>query len=186
MKNENIIILTLCILFIAFGSTASMAQERFDGNQPVQEDGSADRGRIIRELGLTQDQIRQIRVLRADRRPRMVEALQRLRQAQRDLDRATYADDLDEAAIQTHLKGFISAQAELAEIRATDELEMRKILTPEQLIKFREVRQRAQEMRNNPQQRRQDRLQNAPQPPINRPNRPQNNQVTRPNRPGRT
>ena len=76
------------------------------------------------------------------RKPLMDAAMVRVRNANRALDEAIYADNLDEAAFQANLKEVQLAQADAAKLRYLNELGLRKILTPEQLARFRELRQR--------------------------------------------
>jgi Spy/CpxP family protein refolding chaperone len=92
-------------------------------------------------LGLTPDQFRQIRKMNQARKPEMDRAAMRLRMANRALDESIYADTVDEAAFQGRLKELQAAQADVARLRFTSELGVRKILTPEQLARFRELRQ---------------------------------------------
>jgi len=100
------------------------------------------RPNLIRLLGLTPDQAQQLKKLNQDRKPQMDEAMQRLRNANRALDEAIYADTVDEAAFQSRLKEVNQAQAEVARLRFTNELAVRKILTADQLARFRDLRRR--------------------------------------------
>ena len=74
----------------------------------------------------------------------------------RNLDQAIYADAVNESEIQNRLKELQAAQAEIARIRAMSELEVRKILTPEQLVKFRDLRRLFAEKRENFDERREN------------------------------
>lgn len=134
------------------------------------------RPNLLRELGLSIEQMRQIKQLNADRRPSMQQALRRVREATRNLDQAIYADAVNESEIQTRLKELQTAQAEIARIRATSELEVRKILTAEQLVKFRELRRRFTEMRENFNERRENPMRDGNK---NLPNRRFNRQLRR-------
>ena len=131
------------------------------------------RPNLLAELGLTPDQIRQIRRANQERRPAMMEAQRKMREANRNLDLAIYGDNVSDTEFQTRLKEFSAAQSELQRLRFESELTVRKILTPEQLVKFREMRRRFAEARNNNRrQRRMDRrrppMQDAPiRRPIN-------------------
>jgi Spy/CpxP family protein refolding chaperone len=77
-------------------------------------------------------------------------AARRLREANRSLDEAIYSDDVNEADFQARLKEFQAAQAEIARLRFESELGVRKILSPEQLFRFREIRRRFAERRIGP------------------------------------
>lgn len=140
---------------------AQDAAQQLDNAQP-----EAARPNLMRELGLSQEQIQQIRRMNAERKPEMNQAQRRLRMANRALDQAIYSDSVNDEEVQTRLKEFQAAQADMVRLRFTNELAVRKILTPEQLVRFRELRQnfaaqRRQNMRNNPANRRL-RLRNRP------------------------
>ncbi len=114
------------------------------------------RPNLLRELGLSSDQIRQIRILNAELKPTREAAQRQLRDSNRELDQAIYAEVADEALIADKLQRYQTAQAALAKINFENELAVRKILTPDQLIRFREMRRRFAEARQNMQRRRQE------------------------------
>lgn len=111
---------------------------------------------LNRELGLSPDQIRQLREMNQERKPRMQAAQTRLREANRALDQAVYSDSLDEGAVATRLKEYQDAQADVARIRFDSEVSLRKILTPEQLVRFRDLRARVAENRDEIQRLRKE------------------------------
>ncbi len=143
---------------------AEDAKQQFDRPQPDA------RPNLMRELGLSPEQMQQIRRLNAERKPLMNQAQQRLRMATRELDLAIYSDSVNDEEVQARLKELQAAQAEVARLRFTNELAVRKILTPEQLVRFRELRrsfaeQRRRNMQNNQRPNRRFRLRNRPLPP---------------------
>lgn len=107
------------------------------------------RPNLLRELGLSPDQIHQIRRLNQERKPLMEQAVRRLREANRNLDVAIYADSVNDDDVSARLKEFQIAQAEVAKLRFSSELNVRKILTPDQLVRFRELRRRFAEARQD-------------------------------------
>ncbi len=107
------------------------------------------RPNLLRELGLTQDQMQALRRLNAELKPTEMSARRRFQEANRALNMAIYADNVEEADFQARLSEFQAAQAELAKIKFTNELAVRRLLTPAQLIKFRELRRRFAEERGN-------------------------------------
>jgi len=163
------------LLSITFFSAANAQEEMPPDNAPPKEfNRSAPRPNLLRELGLTREQLQQIKRLNFDRKPLMMEAQRRVREATLILDRAIYADSLNEPEIAARLKDLQNAQTEIAKLRSLNELEVRKILTPEQLIKFRGIRQRFAETRGNFDNRRNNQPDN---PNRNAPNRRFNRQL---------
>ena len=106
-----------------------------------------ERPNLMGELGLSREQIQQIRQMNADRKPMIETANKRLREANRSLDQAIYGDAVEPAEFQNRLKEYQDAQADVARIRFESELNVRRILTPDQLVRFREVRRRFAEAR---------------------------------------
>jgi Spy/CpxP family protein refolding chaperone len=150
------------VLAILMLGSAVFGVSAQDGPPPEEAAQFApERPNLLENLGLTQDQIRQIRIMNRDRKPRMEAAQQRLREANQALDQAIYGDKIDESEIQARLSAFQAAQAEVSRIRFQSEVELRKILNPDQLAKFRQLRARVARARQANQQRR--------QPPRDRP-----------------
>ncbi len=106
------------------------------------------------ELGLSREQVQSMRRLNAERKPIENQARRRFQDANRDLNMAIYADTVNDETVQLKLKEFQAAQSELARIKFSNELAVRKLLTPEQLMRFRELRRRFAEVRENIEQRR--------------------------------
>lgn len=141
-------IFTNALFFAAItiaGVTHARAQDDTKQSNTVQNPGktSADaKPNMLAQLGLAREQIQQIRRLNTERKPLMQAAQLRFRDANRMLDEAIYADTIDETLIEVRLKEVQSAQSEVQRIRYNSELSIRKILTPDQLVRFREMRQR--------------------------------------------
>lgn len=154
MRHLSPKLILLGAVFTIF-ATAASAQ---DGPPPPEEvsqfETQEKKPNLLENLGLSRDQVRQIRILNRDRKPLMEAAQHRLREANRALDMSIYSDALDENAVEASLREFQEAQGEVAKIRFQSELELRKILTAEQLVKFRGLRARVAEARENIQKRR--------------------------------
>jgi Spy/CpxP family protein refolding chaperone len=134
---------------------------------------------ILRELGLSQDQVRQIRLINQDVRTKRQAARVRMNEAGRNLDQAIYAHTVDDSLFAQRLKEFQDAQGEMTKVNFENEFAIRKVLTPEQLVRFREIRRKFNEARENFQRQRQNRIRNRDmrpggdqrreQPPADRP-----------------
>jgi Spy/CpxP family protein refolding chaperone len=158
------LIFTLLLAVLAVSVVQAQEPEQTDNQNQVNRPF-----RLLQELGLTREQIQQIRRINQERRPIMQDAQRRWRMANRDLDLAIYADDSTEEEVKELLKAAQLAHAELLKERTLTEYLIRKVLTPEQLVKFRELR----EMLMQRNQRRNRNVQNnpddqQPQRPVNR------------------
>jgi periplasmic protein CpxP/Spy len=136
---------------IAVSGTASALRAQ-DGPQPSdgQRDGRGeDRPNLLAELGLSPEQVQQIRRMNQERRPTMMQAQRRMHEANQALDTAIYRDAVSDEEFQTRLKEVQTAQSDLARLRFENELAVRRVLTPDQLVRFREIRRRFEEQRQN-------------------------------------
>lgn len=161
----------------AFAQVGPPPEEMRDGPPPP--DGprgrGGDRGKMLRDLGLSREQLQQIRKMNQERKPVMDAAHRRMAEANKALDQAIYADTLNEAEIESRLKEVHAAQNELNRLRYMNELQVRKVLTPEQLVKFREMREKFERIRENIRDRVEDRRQSPPRD--GQPGRPAGNRL---------
>ncbi|MBP7415352.1 MAG: hypothetical protein KA831_01775 [Pyrinomonadaceae bacterium] len=158
MKTINYLRVAAFSLAVLIFVSAGFAQD----TKPVEPQDGQNQGanqqpdirtNALRQLGLSREQVQQIRRMNMERKPLMDEAQNRLRMANRSLDDAIYADQVNDADVQARLKELQLAQADVARIRFMNELSVRKILTPEQLVRFREIRQRFEQVRENIEKR---------------------------------
>jgi Spy/CpxP family protein refolding chaperone len=146
MKRLKLFLLAFSItLLIGVGS--AFGQDAPEKGSPTAQPQGEERPNLFAALGLTPEQFRQLRQINQERKPQMMAAQRRLRMANRDLDMAIYADVVNDDDVQARLKEFSDAQAEVARLRFTNELAVRKVLTNDQLIRFRELRRRFAEAR---------------------------------------
>ncbi len=134
-----------------------------DGGQPPPPGNQFNANRrpnLLEALGLSKEQVKQLRQLNVSLQPQLRQSEFNLREAKQSLDEAVYGDESSDAMIQERLQSFQTAQAEVAKIRTMMETSIRKVLTREQLFKFRQLRQQFAQRQPNP---------NKMQNPINRP-----------------
>ncbi len=159
-SSKIVVFLLFAVGVFALPANAQRAEEVGPGQPPVQRPMA-----ILRQLGLSEDQIRAMRVVNSESREKRQAARLRVTEATRMLDQAVYADQVDETAIAKLLTDLQAAQAEVVKINFENELAVRKILTPEQLVNFREIRRRFNEDRKDIRQRRQERFQRRRETP---------------------
>lgn len=155
MKHTKLFLFMLAVMIT--GSLTAFGQDGPppDDAQRPSDRPEAQRPNLLAALGLSPEQVQQIRRMNQGRRMEMRRAQHRVGEATRALDVAIYADTFSEADYQSRLKDFHAAQAEVARLRFESELSIRKVLTPEQLVKFRDIREQfAQKRRDNMQERR--------------------------------
>jgi Spy/CpxP family protein refolding chaperone len=141
------------------------------GETRPQNDRAVDlRMDILQQLGLTPEQVQRIRRSNIERRPMMMAAQAKVRETNAALDEALYADNVDEQLVKDRLRESQLAQAEVIKIRFMNELAIRRILTPEQLVRFRELRQRFAQTRENMQNRQQEMMEKRQLKRQSRPN----------------
>lgn len=157
MRKFRLFSLIIALLVFGFAAAETKAQDEMPPDeQPPMQKRQRPRPNLLQELGLSREQIQQIRRINQARRPLMQEAQRRFREANRALDEAIYADSPNDSDVQARMKDVQLAQAEIIKIRTTSEIAIRKVLTPEQLVKFRELREnfmrRMQNQQNPPNQ----------------------------------
>jgi Spy/CpxP family protein refolding chaperone len=155
MKIKNYLGSASVLLAVMFMTAAAVAQDTKTVEPPaeVQQPGPNQppdgRANLLRQLGLSQEQIQQIHRIQAERGPMIREAQRRFREANRALDEAIYADEVNDAEVQARLKDVQTAQADVQRQRYMNELAVRRVLTAEQLVRFRELRDRFEQTRRN-------------------------------------
>ena len=174
MNINNIAILLITVLLLSLTAVAQVntptSQNSFD---KPEKDGRG--GMIARELGLTEEQQVQIRKINRRQRQHLRVAQMRLRTARAAADLAIYDDVFDEALVGERIKEVAMAQAEITKIRMMSEVAVRNVLSPEQLVKFRDLRERvAAQRKRRAERRRNMQLQRRrnDRPPRNPENRP--------------
>ncbi len=141
-------------LFVILFALPLMAQDEPMSEPKLPEESQEPRVNMLRQLGLNREQIQRLQRINRERRPLMDAAQEKLRNANRSLDDAIYADEVSEADVQVRLKDVQMAQAEVFKIRFMSELAIRRLLTPAQLVRFRNMRQRFERGRQEAEERR--------------------------------
>lgn len=136
-------------LSISIQAQATQQQQNAGDAAPTQTN-QADQ--MLGPLNLTQDQIQKIRSINAELRVERDEANLRLRLAQRSLREAIQSPTPDETLISQRSKEVADAQANTIRLRSLTEARILQVLTPDQRIKLRELRQQAMMRRNANQQ----------------------------------
>ena len=104
------------------------------------------------ELNLSPDQIQKIRAINAELKDQRQAAGMKLRQAQRALAEAVESPTANESLIEQRSHELADAQATTIRLRSLTEARILQVMTPEQRIRLREMRQRNQALRREANQ----------------------------------
>jgi Spy/CpxP family protein refolding chaperone len=154
--------LLLPVLLLVLSPKTVVAQEEGAQEASGQTNQGGD---MIRQLNLTPEQVQKIREIRESNKEERRAITQRLRLAQIALDRAIYYDNADEAVVEERVRELTAAQNAAVRMRALTELNIRRVLTPDQLATLRTLRQQARMAERN---RRMQDVQNQQQNGVNR------------------
>ena len=158
------LVVTMTLVLVATVSLhaqTSQQQNQQSQTEPAQtQQTQADQ--MLGPLNLSSDQIQRIRTINAELRDERQAANFRLRTAQRALAEAIQSPTPDEAVIAQRSKEVADAQANTIRLRSLTEARVLQVLTPDQRIKLRMMRQEAgMRRRGNQQLRMLDRRPNA-------------------------
>ena len=140
--------LTILLLLIGAG-TITRAQTAQNPPDPAQTQTQTQTNQIpdFGPLNLTPDQIQRIRSINAELKDQRQAAIQHLRQAQHALTEAIESPTPNEALIDQRSHEVADAQAATIRLRSLTEARILQVLTPEQRVRLREMRQRNQALR---------------------------------------
>jgi len=148
----------LSVAFVLLGTSvpafAQTTQTQTDPSQAqnAQAQNPQNQGNELRLLGLTPDQIQKIRAINLDLKDERQAANMKLRDAQRALAEAVESPTPDEALIAQRSREVAEAQSNTIRLRSLTEARILQVLTPEQRIRLREMRQRNLALRRANQQ----------------------------------
>jgi Spy/CpxP family protein refolding chaperone len=178
-KRTSRILFPLILLMAMVGIEVSAQTQNSEPAQTQTQANQAAQLPDFAQLNLSPDQIQRIRTINADVKDQRQAAGMKLRQAQRALAEAVEASTPNETLIEQRSHEVADAQAATIRLRSLTEARILQVMTPEQRIKLREMRQRNQAARreaNQQQQlpgnllRRQQRMQRNGNAPALRPN----------------
>ena len=142
-----LIVLLAGAAVISVAQTAQPEPQRQTEAAPPQDPNFQNQTTDLRFLGLTQDQVQKIRLINAELKDQRQQATMRLRQARRALAEAVESPAPDETLISQRSHELAEAQASTIRLRSLTEARILQVLTAEQRVRLREMRQRNQAMR---------------------------------------
>lgn len=134
---------TLVLLLSMLGSVQAQnpVEQQAAANPAQSQINQADQ--MLGPLNLTQDQIQRIRTINAELKDERQAANVRLRLAQRALSEAIQSPTPDESLIGQRSKEVADAQANTIRLRSLTEVRILQVLTPDQRVKLRTMRNQA-------------------------------------------
>ena len=111
------------------------------------ESGAQPNDDPVTQLKLTPEQRQKIRAIREQNKESRAAINERLRESNQALEHALDADYPSEADIEQRLRDVAAAQAASTRMRVMTELSIRRVLTPEQITVWRNLRQQTANQR---------------------------------------
>src|SRR5678816_1265195 len=151
-------------LTLVFGLALSLKLSTMSTPVVAQEPQAAPRGPdLIEQLRLTPEQRQRIRAIREQSKNERMTVNQRLRESNLALEEALDSDNLDENLVEQRIRDVSAAQGAQLRMRIQNEVQIRRVLNPEQIATWRLLRQRNRDaLRALPNQRRRVRSMVAP------------------------
>ncbi|HSE21753.1 MAG TPA: Spy/CpxP family protein refolding chaperone [Pyrinomonadaceae bacterium] len=106
---------------------------------------------LIEQLRLTPEQRQRIRAIREQSKNERMTVNQRLRESNLALEEALDSDNLDENLVEQRIRDVSAAQAAQLRMRIHNEVQIRRVLSADQIATWRLLRQRA--LLDNPRRR---------------------------------
>jgi Spy/CpxP family protein refolding chaperone len=163
MKNQimsrKILIMLAALLLLAFSlpATAQTPPGQSQSEPSPLPGQAAPVADPFGQLGLTPDQVQKIRTINMELKDERQVANRNLRLAQRELTLAIESPTPDEKLIDQRSREFADAQSATIRLRSLTEARVLQVLTPEQRLKLREIRQQNQAARRANQQQQNNR-----------------------------
>ncbi|HYV25593.1 MAG TPA: periplasmic heavy metal sensor [Pyrinomonadaceae bacterium] len=154
-KTTDVLTLLLTIIFILAGTLVSVQAQTATQQPPTQDatqTQTTQAPNLQSELGLKPDQIQKWRALNQELRPQEVAGTMKVREAKRALAEAMEAPTPNEDLIKQRAKELADAQSVMTQLQALRQARVLQILTPDQRIKLKEIRERNQALRRGNQQ----------------------------------
>jgi Spy/CpxP family protein refolding chaperone len=141
------VLFPLILLLVIPGVQAGAQSPTPQNSEPAQTQPQAAQLPDFAQLNLSPDQIQKIRAINAEVKEQRQAAGMKLRQAQRALAEAVEAPTSNETLIEQRSHELADAQAATIRLRSLTEARILQVMTPEQRLKLREMRQRNQAAR---------------------------------------
>jgi len=156
IMNQRLNIVARCLGLVLLLSVAELLTQAQTQNPQIspaeatqtQNQAQTNQPNPIPDLGplnLTPDQVQKIKIIYADTKDQRQAVNIRIRQAQRSLAEAIDSSTPNETLIEQRSRELADARADAARLRSLTEARLlHEVLTPEQRVRLREMRQRAQ------------------------------------------
>lgn len=135
--------LALVLLIFTFGANAAAQEDEASPTPDEAAEARPQNADLLQDLNLSPEQKEQLRQIRQQTAADGRFVTQRVRRARRALDEAIYSPDASEAIIEKRAREFAAAQAEQIRLRSLTELKVRRVLSPNQLQTFLNLRRQA-------------------------------------------
>src|SRR5215831_9524186 len=152
MNQKFIFVAAALLLVCAFVSVEAQTSTPSPTTQDTPATAAPQTQNLPTELNFTPQQVEQWRAINREFRSQEIAAGLKVRQARTALSEAMEAPTPNEDLIRQRAKDLADAQSAMTQLQALRQARVLQILTPEQRIKLKEIRERNQALRRQQQQ----------------------------------
>ena len=137
---KSIIFSCFAVLFLGLAITAFCAEPPkkiyLSERQEFEQKAAEKFDKTAKELGLTQDQIAQMKEIREQNKIKTKQIIEEIRKKDRAIDEELLKENYDRVAVNNLLQEIRQLSADMSQIRIDDKIKVRSILTQEQFSKI--------------------------------------------------
>lgn len=136
IKNFIICVVSITFLFSFVELSFCDTSKKISSRQEFEQKAAERFDKTAKELGLTQDQIAQMKEIREQNKIKTKQIIEEIRKKDKAIDEELLKENYDRAVVNNLLQEIRQLSADMSQIRIDDKIKVRSILTQEQFSKI--------------------------------------------------
>lgn len=136
IKNFIIGFISITFLFSFVDLSFCDTSKKISSRQEFEQKAAEKFDKTAKELGLTQDQIAQMKEIREQNKIKTKQIIEEIRKKDKAIDEELLKENYDRAVVNNLLQEIRQLSADMSQIRIDDKIKVRSILTQEQFSKI--------------------------------------------------
>lgn len=136
IKNFIIGVVSITFLFSFVDLSFCDTSKKISSRQEFEQKAAERFEKTAKELGLTQDQVAQMKEIREQNKIKTKQIIEEIRKKDKAIDEELLKENYDRAVVNNLLQEIRQLSADMSQIRIDDKIKVRSILTQEQFSKI--------------------------------------------------